>query len=414
MLITVVFIVVYCTPSLNSQKQFIEKTLPANHYAEFRYYDGMVQLYTKGMEDVSEGLRGLHIGNLQIGDSLHHIEKELGEMFDVRSNENGSESRVYHLRTSFKKYPSYLVLTHLEGIVKAIQISGFQTDEPYSFSTIRLGLSKRYLKKVLGPPASVAPVEEITADLWSYEPYPFDFEIIKGVVFSIRVREPDQDESYQKKITFFEEMRNLYQQELFHRVESVCQAKIKEDEKSLEALYFLASVRLYEGLYEDAIPFMELFEKYHQERDSLTSSKTGKQVEGVDARFIGLYYQLGQYHVSNKRYDKAITWLEKSKSSTAINQDPWLYFFLAHSYYHLGDYQKAIKYYKRKIDLEPEEPSSYYNLACCYAAVNNVTEANSWLFHAVEMHNAYKDSALVDPDLDSIRPSEEFQEIIRK
>jgi hypothetical protein len=191
MLIPVVFMVAYCTPSLKSQKQFIDDSLPTDNYAEFRFNNGSITLLTKGMENVPESLRGLHIGQIQIGDSINTVERDIGDPFDIQVDDKGRENRIYQLRTSYPDYPPYIVLTQVDGIIKAAQLTGFQTDEPYSFSSIKLGQSQRYVKKVLGPPTSIREMEEIGADLWSYKPYPFDLEIVKKVVFSIRVYDPD-------------------------------------------------------------------------------------------------------------------------------------------------------------------------------------------------------------------------------
>ena len=59
---------------------------------------------------------------------------------------------------------------------------------------------------------------------------------------------------------FYTQMNSLYDSRQFDKLESVCKEKIKENEKSIDAYYYLVAIHLYNGNFEEAIPYMEKFQ----------------------------------------------------------------------------------------------------------------------------------------------------------
>ncbi len=210
---------------------------------------------------------------------------------------------------------------------------------------------------------------------------------------------------------FYDKMRPLYEKKDFKTIERECLKEIKNSPKSLDAYYFLAAIRLHEAKYDEAKPYIEKFQKYHAERENNESRKTGQPVVLIDARYIGLYFEIGKSRFMDARYADAIPWLLKAKSS--FYKDPMLNFFLGISYKQTKDYDEAIKYLKRQLEYAPEEPSPYYNIACVYAEQGKKADAIASLKKAVEAHPEFKDQARNDKDFEKIRNTKEFMALIK-
>jgi len=76
------------------------------------------------------------------------------------------------------------------------------------------------------------------------------------------------------------------------------------------------------------------------------------------------------------------------------------------------EYEAAIKKFKAILDQDPSNKAILYNIACIYALKNQEKEAMTWLKKAVS--NGYKNWERIktDPDLENLRKSEYYQEII--
>lgn len=84
--------------------------------------------------------------------------------------------------------------------------------------------------------------------------------------------------------------------------------------------------------------------------------------------------------------------------------------------YHVrnGDTVTALNYLMRLKDLQPDNPSHYYNIACLYAQENRLDESIKWLRLAIT--KGFRDHYLLknDPDLKNIRNTPLFTEIYRE
>ena len=210
---------------------------------------------------------------------------------------------------------------------------------------------------------------------------------------------------------FYGKMLTLYEKKDFKTIEQECSKEIKHSPRSLDTYYFLAAIHLYEGKQDKAKPYIEKFQKYHAEMENKESQKTGHPVMLIDARYTGLYFEIGKSRFMDARYADAIPWLLKAKST--FYKDPMLNFFLGISYKQTKDYDEAIKYLKRQLEYAPEEPSPYYNIACVYAEQGKTREAIASLKKAVEAHPEFKDQARNDKDFDKIRNTKEFMALIK-
>lgn len=89
--------------------------------------------------------------------------------------------------------------------------------------------------------------------------------------------------------------------------------------------------------------------------------------------------------------------------------------FLSEFYYENESYEKAINYLDEKVRLQkPTEVNKddYYNLACCYALLNNKPMALKYMKLSVSQGWDDVDHMHADKDLDSIRNEKEFEDIL--
>lgn len=209
---------------------------------------------------------------------------------------------------------------------------------------------------------------------------------------------------------FFDKMSTLYAKREFVRIDKECRNELQKDRKSLDAYYFLTAIRLYQAKYDEAAPYMQQFEKYHREQEKRETAKTKVNSILIDARYTGLYREIGRQHFLNKEYAEAVNWLLKAKS--AYYDDPMLNFFLGISYKEMKEYDEALKYLKRQLENQPDEPSPYYNIACIYANQGKTSEALQWLKKAIAAHPDFRQEAQKDRDFDKIRNAKEFIELV--
>lgn len=211
---------------------------------------------------------------------------------------------------------------------------------------------------------------------------------------------------------FYNKMSSLYQKRDFGTIEQECSKEIKKNPKSLDAYCFLIAIRFSEAKFEEAKPYLDKFQQYHNEVEQMEAQNTGARFHLIDARYSGLYFEIGKSHFKNNDFSNAIHWLFKAKSF--FYNDPMLNFFLGISYKETKNFDEALKHLKRQLENDPEEPSPYYNIACVYAVQGKTDDSVKWLRKAIEAHPAFKSEAKKDKDFDKIRNSKEFKTLINK
>jgi len=104
---------------------------------------------------------------------------------------------------------------------------------------------------------------------------------------------------------------------------------------------------------------------------------------------IFFIHDIGDGGCKNNKFQRDIELL-----TNAINTEPnncRNYFYLANSYYDIKNYDEAINYYKKRIDLkgwEQEVWYSYYRIGLSYIKLNNFSSA---LFYWLEGYNYFPD-----------------------
>jgi tetratricopeptide (TPR) repeat protein len=117
------------------------------------------------------------------------------------------------------------------------------------------------------------------------------------------------------------------------------------------------------------------------------------------------YYKLGNNQQAISDYNKAIELNPK---------DAGTYYNRGNVYFNLGNHRQAISDFNKTIELSPMQSAAVtYNMACLYSINSNGAEACKWLRTSVE--KGYNDWKHIkeDNDLDNIRNSSCYKEIMK-
>lgn len=128
------------------------------------------------------------MGPFVVGDSAKKVTSLLGAPHRTLSQPNGQIAWVYFVEQ--RDHHPYLIVTVAKTKVVALQVTGPTAAKEYAFNQIELGLPAKELLARFGSPSHLEPSEEKDTELWSYNPWPFSFEVRDDRVSSIRISEP--------------------------------------------------------------------------------------------------------------------------------------------------------------------------------------------------------------------------------
>lgn len=86
---------------------------------------------------------------------------------------------------------------------------------------------------------------------------------------------------------------------------------------------------------------------------------------------------------------------------------------VAGNYYRNGDILMAVKEARKAVELGPEIPETYYDLACYLTLAGEFDQALAGIETAISLAPRFKSMAAGDSDLDGLRSFPEFQELIK-
>ncbi|NEX94861.1 hypothetical protein [Caulobacter sp. 17J65-9] len=133
----------------------------------------------------------LRMGPLGVGMARAEAEAVLGAPF-TSVQDRGDETFIHPLAwrdvPGGKELAAYVALAYdADGRVKVLQVSGVPIAQDWAFSKVRLGETEAAAIAALGEPFAREPVPDTGAQLWTYGPWPFSFEVLDGRVVSIRL-----------------------------------------------------------------------------------------------------------------------------------------------------------------------------------------------------------------------------------
>ena len=82
-------------------------------------------------------------------------------------------------------------------------------------------------------------------------------------------------------------------------------------------------------------------------------------------------------------------------------------------YAHAGNEEKALNHLKKIVEIAPGRADAFYNAACMHARLGQAEEAIAWLKKAIERGYRRWGQIAADPDLESIRGTEAFKQLMQ-
>jgi tetratricopeptide (TPR) repeat protein len=131
----------------------------------------------------------------------------------------------------------------------------------------------------------------------------------------------------------------------------------------------------------------------------------------VELKSIDTYYYLGMSLQRSQEYEQAEEIFDQALSLFPDN--PRILHAKGALIHGLKDYQVAIAIYQKLVEIEPKNPTFWYDLACCHALNHNSDLALAALQRSIDIQPAeFKQHARTDLDFASLQDNEIFKKLI--
>jgi len=124
-----------------------------------------------------------------------------------------------------------------------------------------------------------------------------------------------------------------------------------------------------------------------------------------------LCFKMGIIHEKEGNFEQAVAMFQKALSSKYLYIQSLTR--LAQIFNRQGEYDKSIAAYMKIVEKKPEIASVYYNISCLYSKTNQTMQSLQWLKMSIDKGYDKWDLIMNDKDLENIRQTKEFQDIIR-
>jgi len=198
----------------------------------------------------------------------------------------------------------------------------------------------------------------------------------------------------------------LIEVEDYEKAEEIFHKLLKNNFQSYLLYDFLGRIYAYYGEAEKAIEYYEQSLKYSSSDDDMTLMNLGRLYRHVKEydRAVSYYkrvlkrnkkdyyanLELADVYRDALKYKKAIKYnkigIEINNQRNLQGTNHTLYNKVAGFYSKLGDFEKAVKFYKKVIDVNPEHYLGYYNLGVVYHD-KDLKEAIKWYKKALELNS---------------------------
>jgi adenylate cyclase len=184
----------------------------------------------------------------------------------------------------------------------------------------------------------------------------------------------------------------------FAKAQKEFEKAIQLDPKLYEAYYFYARTAFQSGDLTHAAALYEQAAKLNPDDYQAVSL------------LVSVYHGLGREADAAATERRALILTEKH---IAIHPDDARALYLgATILVRTGDHKKAIEWARRALDLDPEETSILYNVACVYSLLGRIEDAIGCLEKVMKHGTFYMNWAAKDSDLDALRSDPRFQALL--
>lgn len=129
------------------------------------------------------------------------------------------------------------------------------------------------------------------------------------------------------------------------------------------------------------------------------------EILGLDA--IGLEFEMSILEIALEK----VNW-EALDTPGYTKKELGLLVSLGHIYSRLKKHRKGLETDQILVNLYPEDPCFYYNLACSHSLLGQVDEAIRILGHALELGYDNFKGLQDDPDLDNLREDPRYEDLL--
>jgi serine/threonine protein kinase/tetratricopeptide (TPR) repeat protein len=184
----------------------------------------------------------------------------------------------------------------------------------------------------------------------------------------------------------------------FAKAQKEFDTAIQLDPKLYEAYYFYARTAFQRG---DLTKAAELYEQ---------ASRLNPDDYQAVSLLVAVYHGLGREAEAEATERRALHLTEKHIEMHP--DDPRALYLGATILVRTGDHKRGFEWARRALEIDPEETSILYNVACVYSLLGRTDEAIGCLEKVMEHGTFYKNWAAKDSDLDSIRTDPRFQALL--
>jgi serine/threonine protein kinase/Flp pilus assembly protein TadD len=184
----------------------------------------------------------------------------------------------------------------------------------------------------------------------------------------------------------------------FARAQKEFEIAIQLDPKLYEAYYFYARTSFQRG---DLTKAAELYEQ---------ASRLNPDDYQAVSLLVAVYHGLGREAEAAAAERRALQLTERHIELHP--DDPRALYLGAGILVRVGDHKRGFEWARRALEIDPEETSILYNVACVYSLLGRTEEAIGCLGKVMEHGTFYKNWAAKDSDLDSLRSDPRFQALL--
>jgi serine/threonine protein kinase/Flp pilus assembly protein TadD len=184
----------------------------------------------------------------------------------------------------------------------------------------------------------------------------------------------------------------------FDNAQREFETAIQLDPKLYEAFYFYARTAFQRG---DLTKAAELYEQ---------ASRLNPDDYQAVSLLVAVYHGLARETEAAATERRALQLTEKHIEIHP--DDPRALYLGATILARMGDHKRGFEWARRALEIDPEETSILYNVACVYSLLGRKEEAIGCLEKVMEHGTFYKNWAAKDSDLDSVRSDPRFQALL--
>jgi TolB-like protein/Flp pilus assembly protein TadD len=186
----------------------------------------------------------------------------------------------------------------------------------------------------------------------------------------------------------------------YDQAEEAFEQALEQDPRLFEAYYFYARSCFSQGKLEQAA---RLFEQATQTRPDDFQSHS---------LLATAYGALGRMQDETKAQQQALEIIESHLRRNP--EDVRAIYMGAGALVHLGRNAEAEEWIHKALQLEPDEPAVYYNIACVYARMGKIETAVEYLEESVVLGFAHAEWIKHDGDLAPLRDHPGFRSIVER